>query len=219
MTTTTNNPTVSDYLSNTGLEFTPEADLKYIYLARPDDKFGTPKYSVTVILEPEKDKAHKAYVNKLLKLNDEVAQEKIAEVKSGRKAYRVKDLLREEEDDEGEPTGRLLLKIQTQKVPIVIDSAKNQIGPNILGTVGSGSRGIVKVSWKKGTNSTQKTAGLIAYMNVYPGAPSVQILEVKQFEPTVQAEGGAPSTGGFTSVEGGFTVGVTTDDPATGGNF
>lgn len=215
MTTTTNNPSTSDYLNNTGLEFTPEAALKYIYLARPDDKFGTPKYSVTVILEPNKDEAHKDYVDRLLKLNDEVAQEKIAEVKSGRRAYRVKDLFREEEDDVGEPTGRLLLKIQTQRVPIVIDSAKNQIGPNILGTVGSGSRGIVKVSWKKGINSTQKTAGLIAYMNVYPGAPSVQILELEQFEPTDQADGG----GGFTTVEGGFTVGAATDDPATGGNF
>ena len=200
----------SDYI-NSPLQKTPIADLCHVYLETPDvykdlvsGKCADPKYCVTLILDTKRPD-HAAYLKALNDLNDAVGKELMANLpKVGSKAYRVKDIARAEEDDDGNPTGRYFLKATSKTKRQVLDSTgKAAVPAHVLTKAGNGSTGRVIMSLKKSIASQQKTVGLTLYLD------KAQLITI------VERTGGTGGTG-FDSVDGGFTAEPTFDD---GSNF
>ena len=193
----------TDYISSP-LQKTPIADMTFIYLANPDTKFGDPKYGFSLVLDT-KDPAHAQYLKALNELNDAVGQELLKGITKGRNAFRVKDVCKAEEDDDGNPTGRYFLKCVSKSKRPVVDSKGQEIPADILRKVGSGSKGRAILSIKKSIASQHKTVGITMYLD------KVQVVSV------VEYTGG--SSNGFDEVDGGFTADVHPAIDGTGVNF
>jgi len=175
---------------------TPIGDLAYMYLARPDQKYGN--YSATVVLDPANNEEHKAFVEEWRKKSDELfARLKATLPEKKAKNYRHREFPYEQEDKEtGDVTGKFLIKAVTKHGPVtVVDCGDpdNKVGPKEipLATVGklwSGSKGRLLLKMKETINSNRETIGYTVYLN------KVQIVEPKF------AGGG----GEFGAVAGGF---------------
>ena len=194
----------SDYISSP-LQKTPIADMIFIYLAQPDVKFGDPKYGFTLVLD-SKVPEHVAFLDGLNKLNDTVGQELLKGITKGRNAFRVKDVCKAEEDDDGNPTGKYFLKCVSKQQRPVLDSKGQVIPADILRKIGSGSKGRALLSIKKSIASQHKTVGITMYLD------KVQVVSV------VEYSGGSGSSG-FDAVDGGFTADVHPAIDGDGGNF
>ena len=192
----------NEYLNKTSLSFTPKAPILWPYLAEPDTKYS-PKYQVTVVLD-KKNKAHKKFMDELNKLNEEVGKDLLKSIKSGRKSYRIKEILKPQEDDEGNPTGLYELKVSTKTKPTVIDSKVKPLTDAETSKVGNDSQCIVKISWKCSVATNQKTVGLVGYLAL---GKCVQVIDL------VEYTGG---DGGFGEAEGGFE---SSDAPADDDTF
>ena len=193
----------SDYISSP-LQKTPIADMIFIYLSNPDTKFGDPKYGFTLVLD-SKVPEHAAFLDGLNNLNDTVGQELLKGITKGRNAFRVKDVCKAEEDDDGNPTGRYFLKCVSKQQRPVLDSKGQVIPADILRKIGSGSKGRALLSIKKSIASQHKTVGITMYLD------KVQVVSVVEFA------GG--SSNGFDAVDGGFTADVHPAIDGDGGNF
>lgn len=193
----------SDYISSP-LQKTPIADMIFIYLSNPDTKFGDPKYGFTLVLD-SKVPEHAAFLDDLNKLNDTVGQELLKGITKGRNAFRIKDVCKAEEDDDGNPTGRYFLKCVSKQQRPVLDSKGQVIPADILRKIGSGSKGRALLSIKKSIASQHKTVGITMYLD------KVQVVSVVEFA------GG--SSNGFDEVDGGFTADVHPAIDGDGGNF
>lgn len=193
----------SDYISSP-LQKTPIADMIFIYLSNPDTKFGDPKYGFTLVLD-SKVPEHAAFLDGLNKLNDTVGQELLKGITKGRNAFRIKDVCKAEEDDDGNPTGRYFLKCVSKQQRPVLDSKGQVIPADILRKIGSGSKGRALLSIKKSIASQNKTVGITMYLD------KVQVVSVVEFA------GG--SSNGFDAVDGGFTADVHPAIDGDGGNF
>ena len=193
----------SDYISSP-LQKTPIADMIFIYLSNPDTKFGDPKYGFTLVLD-SKVPEHAAFLDGLNKLNDTVGQDLLKGITKGRNAFRIKDVCKAEEDDDGNPTGRYFLKCVSKQQRPVLDSKGQVIPADILRKIGSGSKGRALLSIKKSIASQHKTVGITMYLD------KVQVVSVVEFS------GG--SSNGFDAVDGGFTADVHPAIDGDGGNF
>ena len=193
----------SDYISSP-LQKTPIADMIFIYLAQPDVKFGDPKYGFTLVLD-SKVPEHATFLDGLNKLNDAVGQELLKGITKGRNAFRIKDVCKAEEDDDGNPTGKYFLKCVSKQQRPVLDSKGQVIPADILRKIGSGSKGRALLSIKKSIASQHKTVGITMYLD------KVQVVSVVEFT------GG--SSNGFDAVDGGFTADVHPAIDGDGGNF
>lgn len=171
------------------IRMTPIVTLKYLYLHKPDEKYD-PKYQVTLVFDGN-NKAHKAYMDNLNEANTEAGQELLKEITKGRNAYRIKEIFRPEEDDDGNLTGRYLLKATTKKKPMVVDAQGQVIPDSILSKIGYGSEGRAILYIKPSTVSTQRTVGLTIYLS------KVQVTKFLE-----RPEGSS----GFGAVEGGFNA-------------
>ena len=170
---------------------TPFAPFRYIWLGRQDTKFD-PKYSVEIVLDPDNDPDHKQFMDDVDELNVEVADELLKGIKKGKKAYSPKEMFKEIEDDDGNPTGKYSLKATTKMKPKVVDADKNIIPDETLCRCYSGTIGRLILGLKKSVVSTRKTVGLTVYLS------KAQITE--------------PVFGGssdFDAVDNGYTVGAT----------
>ena len=193
----------SDYISSP-LQKTPIADMIFIYLSNPDTKFGDPKYGFTLVLD-SKVPEHAAFLDGLNNLNDTVGQELLKGITKGRNAFRIKDVCKAEEDDDGNPTGKYFLKCVSKQQRPVLDSKGQVIPADILRKIGSGSKGRALLSIKKSIASQHKTVGITMYLD------KVQVVSVVEFT------GG--SSNGFDAVDGGFTADVHPAIDGDGGNF
>ena len=193
----------SDYISSP-LQKTPIADMIFIYLSNPDTKFGDPKYGFTLVLD-SKVPEHAAFLDGLNNLNDTVGQELLKGITKGRNAFRIKDVCKAEEDDDGNPTGKYFLKCVSKQQRPVLDSKGQVIPADILRKIGSGSKGRALLSIKKSIASQHKTVGITMYLD------KVQVVSVVEFA------GG--SSNGFDAVDGGFTADVHPAIDGDGGNF
>lgn len=178
------------YINDPGLQRSPIAEFKYIYLARPDIKFD-PKYSVTLVLD-EDNPEHEAFMTAVNAVNDVVGQELLKDITKGRSSFKIKEVFKPEEDEDGNPTGRYLLKVTTKNKPMVVDSQGILVPDAVLGKAFSGSKGRVLLSIRKSTVTQQKTVGLTLYLN------KVQITEI--------SEGMTPGSSDFDTVPGGFSA-------------
>lgn len=194
----------SDYISSP-LQKTPIADMVFIYLSHADTKFGDPKYGFTLVLDT-KDPEHAKFLDGLSKLNDSIGQELLKGITKGRNAYRVKDVCKAEEDDDGNLTGRYFLKCVSKQKRPVLDSKGQLISDDVLRKVGSGSKGRAILSIKKSIASQHKTVGITMYLD------KVQIVSVVEYA-------GGNGGSGFDEVEGGFTTDVHPAIDGTGVNF
>lgn len=188
----------SDYI-NSPLQVTPAAPANFIHLVTPDiyvdkvsGKSADPKYSVTIVFD-SKDPVHNKYIEGLKALNEETAAELLLKITKGRNAYRTKDLLKPEEDDEGNLTGRYNLKVNTKMKPKVQDSAGNLMADSVVKRAYSGTELRVIMGLKKSVATTQKTVGLTAYLS------EVQIVKLVE---------GISTGGSFGAVEGGYVAPV-----------
>jgi len=172
------------------LRVTPIAEMKHLYLFRQDTKFD-PKYGTNFIFDPKKNKEHASYLKALKELNDKVGEELLKGIQKGRNAFKIKDIVTPEEDAEGNPTGRYILKVTTKEKPTVKDALGNIIPDSVGQKIGNGSMGRAILSLKKSVVTTRKTVGITFYLS------KVQVTEVKEYT----------STGSdFSPVEGGFTT-------------
>ena len=180
----------SDYVNDPKLQKTPIATMQYIYLARPDVKFD-PKYGVTLVLD-EKIPEHAAYLANLNTLNDNIGQELLKGITKGRNAFKVKNICKPEEDDDGNPTGRWFLKATTKNKPTVVDANGVTIPDTVVGRAFGGTKGRLLLSIKKSIATQHKTVGVTLYLS------KVQITEI--------VEGMSAGSNDFDSVPGGFTA-------------
>lgn len=169
---------------------TPFVQLRYLYLAKMDNKFD-PKYSVDMVLD-RKDKEHAKFIKELMELNKKAGEELLDGITKGKKDYRIKDIFKEEEDADGKPTGYLILKCTTKNKPIVKDCEGKTLDDSFVNTLGNGTVGRVKLCLKKSTVSTRKTVGLTCYMSTYGGSVQVK-------EPVIYTGG---DDGGFDKADG-----------------
>lgn len=175
----------NDYISNPSIQKTPEGVMSYIYLVKPDQykapdgTLGAPKFSVTLALDT-KNPEHAAYLKAFNDLNDSVGQELLKGIVKDKKAYRIKDICKEECDAEGNPTGVYFLKATTnaddlkgnRKVISVVDSNKATIPSATVSRAFGGTKGRLILGLKKSTDSNRKTVGLVVYLE------KVQITEL-----------------------------------------
>lgn len=187
---------------------TPIATLNYPHLVKQDTKFD-PKWCVTLQFDPKNNPDHKKFLSELKTLNETSANELLSTITKGKSAYRIKDLIKADEDSEGNPTGTYSIKCSTKHKPQLFDS-KGAIIPDEVGmNIWSGSKGRVALTLKKSIATNQKTVGLTIYFN------KVQITEI------IKGTGGSSdgdSASGFSPVEGGFTI-DTTGTQADGGDY
>lgn len=151
---------------------TPFAELKHLYLAKQDTKFD-PKYAVDIRFDT-KDKDAKKFLKELVAMNKAAGDELMEQLPTkGKKDYRIKDIVKEEEDDQGNATGFVILKATTKEKPIVKDCDGNTLEDSFVNTLGNGTVGRVKLCLSKSTVTSRKTVGLAVYMSTFGG--SVQI--------------------------------------------
>jgi hypothetical protein len=186
----------NDYISAPSIQKTPVATLQYIYLSKPDQfkapdgTLAAPKYSVTVVLDA-KDPVHAKYLKEFNELNDAVGQELLKGITKDKKSYRIKDICKEECDDNGDPTGRYFLKATTKNKPNVFDSMNKLLTDDIVGKAFGGSTGRVIMGLKKSVDTQRKTVGLVCYLD------KAQLITIVE---------GTSSAGGFDVVDGGFVA-------------
>lgn len=189
----------SDFISSP-VQKTPIADMIFVHLVNPDiykgpdGKAADPKYGFTLVFDT-KDPEHAKYLQSLNDLNDSVGQELMKTITKGRNAYRVKDICKAEEDDDGNPTGRYFLKCFSKQRRSVVDAKGQAIPDDIQKKVGSGSKGRAILSLKKSIASQHKTVGLTVYLD------KVQVVSVVEYT-------GGNGGSGFDTVDGGFTADV-----------
>lgn len=175
---------------------TPIATLNYPYLVKQDTKFD-PKWCVTLQFDPKNNPEHKKFLAELKKLNEDSAKELLNTITKGKSAYRTKDIIKADEDSEGNPTGTYSVKVSTKHKPQLYDS-KGAVIPDEVGAgIWGGSKGRVAMALKKSIAANQKTVGLTLYFN------KVQVTEI------VRGTGGSTDSenpSGFSTIEGGFTV-------------
>ena len=169
----------------------------FIYLVTPDiykdkltGKSSDPKWMVTQVLD-SKIPEQALYMKELNELNDEVAAELLKGITKGKQAYRTKSIFTPEEDDQGNLTGKYLLKLTTKNKPVVKDSQGTIMSDAVVKKAYSGTLLRAIISIKKSLASNQKTVGLTTYLN------KVQIIDL------VEGTGGG---GDFDSVDDGYTV-------------
>lgn len=186
---------------------TPSATLKYPWLNKPDTKFDeNGKYHVKVLLDPEVPE-HAEFMEKLTTFFEDKIKELKADLTPA-KAKKVKtpyQVLKDEEDGEGEETGRQYIDLtmnaqftkegQTRKLkPFIFDAKNKKIEnpPRIF----SGSIAKVAFTFDPGLNPKGEVC---PRMRLY----AVQILEL--------VEGQASGEGFGFGAEEGFEAG---DAPA-----
>ncbi len=190
------NSGTSDYVNVPKLQVTPAAPMPYIHIVTPDryklpdGSFAPPKYSVTLRLD-SKDPVVAAYLKALNDLNDTVGNELIPTITKDRKSYRIKDICKAEEDDDGNETGFYLLKATSKNKPVIKDSANNIMSDAAAGRAFSGSTGRIVMSFRKSIDTQRKTVGLVLYLE------KVQLISIVE---------GASCAADFTSVPGGFVA-------------
>jgi hypothetical protein len=172
---------------------TPIGTFRFIYLARQDTKFD-PKYSVDLIIEPGDNEDHATFMERVEELNAKIAEELRKTIKTGAKSYNVKEIFRELEDEDGNPTGKYFLKATTKTKPVVVDAAKKVIPDDVINRCYSGTKGRLILGLRKSIVPGRKTIGFTVYLN------KVQITE-----PVFG------STSDFDAVDGGYTSGVSND--------
>lgn len=171
---------------DTPLRTTPFASLMYNYMFKQDTKFD-PKYSVDLVFDP-KDKEHLKFMKALKALNTEVGQELLKGITKGKQQYSVKDIFKAQEDSEGNPTGKFILKACTKEKPVVKDAAGNLIPDSVGLKIGNGSTGRAIVSYRASVVTSRKTVGLTVYLS------KAQVTEVVEYEAN---DGLSPVKGGF----------------------
>lgn len=186
----------------------PIGTFLFPYLVKQDTKFD-PKWSVTLQLSPKDNPDHKKFLAEVKALNETVGKELLDGITKGKSAYRIKDLIKVDEDADGNITGTYSIKFSTKTKPAVYDAAGKQIPDEIAGTIFGGSKGRVAISFKRSTNTSQKTVGLVAYFT------KVQVTEIVKGN---AGGDGASGDSGFGAVEGGFVV-DTTGTQVDGGDF
>lgn len=193
-------------MANTDMIYmtTPIGTLQYPWLVKQDTKFD-PKWCVTLQLDPKNNPDHKEFLAKLKKANEDVGKELIDAITKGKSAYRIKELIKADEDADGNPTGTYSIKCSTKQKPQLYDAKGAAIPDEVGATIWGGSKGRIALSLKKSTATTQKTCGLAIYFT------KVQVTEVVKGT-------GSTSDSGFGEIEGGFTV-DTTPTQADGGDF
>jgi len=192
------------YFFSKDLAFTPIAELRYAYLVKQDTKFD-PKWSVTLVFDPKNNPDHKKFLKALSDANKAIGEELLKGITKGKNAFRIKDIVRAEEDSDGNTTGKYLLKVTTKIKPLLKDSQGAVVSDAVGSKIGNGSTGRVALSLKKSVVSTQKTVGLTAYFT------KAQIVELVEYS-------GGSGGDDFGAVDGGF---VSTVDGAgsTEGDF
>lgn len=173
---------------------TPIGTFRFIYLAKQDTKFD-PKYSVDLIIEPGDNEDHAAFMERLEELNAKIAEELRKTIRTGAKSYNVKEIFRELEDEDGNPTGKYFLKATTKTKPVVVDAAKQTMPDDVINRCYSGTKGRLILGLRKSIVPGRKTIGLTVYLN------KVQITD-----PVFG------STSDFDAVDGGYTSGVSDDN-------
>jgi len=198
--------TNDNYLNDNNLRITPIVEFLYPYLVKQDTKFD-PKWCLTLRFDPKNNPAHKDFLSKLSAANKSTGEELLKGITKGKNAYRVKDILRAEEDADGNPTGMYLLKVSTKTKPVLKDASGNPVSDHVGSSVSNGTKGRVRLALKKSTATNQKTVGLTAYFD------RVQIVELVEYS-------GGSDNDGFGKVDGGFTVAQPGDVvDTTGGDF
>lgn len=173
---------------------TPIGTFRFIYLAKQDTKFD-PKYSVDLIIDPGDNEEHAAFMERIEELNTKVAEELRKTIKTGAKSYNVKEIFRELEDENGNPTGKYVLKATTKTKPVVVDAGRQVMPDDVINRCYGGTKGRLILGLRKSIVSGRKTIGLTVYLN------KVQI--------TAPVFG---STSDFDEVDGGYTSGVSNDN-------
>ena len=201
---------------------TPIGEANWFKLIHPDEKFN--KYQCDLILDDSPE------VQSLMEKIEELTEDKVQELKGKAKnkaaANKIKDSgnrpIQPEYDDEGEETGRFVLKMSS---PTEYKTKDGKVGkmypPKIFDAAGKEIKGEPREELKVGSGTTMRAnLELRVYGNPSIGCgvslrpKAVQIVELKEW-------GGASSGGGFDAVEGGFTMSeeATFDNPGDSGDF
>ena len=156
---------------------TPKVGTSFMYLLKPDTKYKADgSYSVTLVLDPT-NAEHKAFMDKINGMSQEVFDRRIKNIKREREDYRLKKLfkveyarLSEEDKAKGldpQPTGKMTLKVSTSK-PFALYGPKatdGQVSKETLKNIWSGSTCKVNILLKEHEDSSKKTLGFVVYFD------------------------------------------------------
>lgn len=182
---------------------TPKAEIRFHNLLKPSvyKEGSIPKYDVTILLDPD-NQEHAKFIEMLQEF-EEKAKQAILSQKSPakRKMMNFRPIFKLDLDQDGNETGYMLFTARSQYPPVVVDSRKIKIQPpENLGRGSVVRVGAIVKPYESGINY-----GVTAYLQ------AVQIIELVEYN---TAFGFIDKFG----VEDGFTVEMSTEDFATGGN-
>ena len=202
---------------NSILVTTPIGEVNWFKLIKPDDKYN--KYQCDLILDDSEA------VQSLLAQVEELTEAKIEELKGEAKnpaaATKIKDSgnrpILPEYDDEGEETGRYVLKMSSPaQIKKKDGTLMDMYPPKVFDARGKEIKGESRDSLRVGSGSTMRAnLEVRVYGNSSIGCgvslrpKAVQIVELKEW---------GNSGGGFDAVEGGFEIQEESsfDNPDTG---
>lgn len=147
---------------------TPKAPTSYMYLLKPDTKYKKDgEYSVTIVLDPEKNPEHKQFMDDLTKKTQEVFDRNVKKIKRGAEEFRLKPLFKAEYDDKDQKTGRFSIKFSTTR-PYALFGPKasdGQIPKDSLKKIWSGSTCRISAQLKEHVDTSKKTIGFVMYFD------------------------------------------------------
>lgn len=191
---------------------TPVAEGVYLCLMQPNKKYGN--YVAVLAFEPKTNPEHKAFLNRLQKLNVMAfeAVKKGASPKVAKKLTVPRVLIKPEEDDQGDVTGRMLVtfrqkaEVKSTKAGgkvynfhVAVFDAKGKPVPASL-RIGGGTKAIVSFEVRPTLYETGNDAG--ANLTLV----AAQIIEL------VEWSGANAESYGFTEVEDGYSAEGASDD-------
>lgn len=149
------------------------------------DKNSSPSYNLTVKIDPENNKAHKAFKEKI----DEMCQD-LFEKASADKKDRLKKSPIKEDTKDGVGTGKFLVKLHSKYKPRIYDAKRQDITANPPEvTMGS----VVNISFYPKTFITPIYYGVTLYLR------QVQIVELREIDEI-------PADPDFGEIEGGYVA-------------
>lgn len=194
---------------------TPRVELKWAHLHTPNTRFdpdGT--YEVDMILDPSENDDHQTLIDKIEGMVESLTSEMVENTKDARRKAKIKKYqtvspIKEELDEDGEETGRFVLKAKQKAVlkregkkPMkfsvaVVDAKRNPLGEQI----GNGSVGRVNMQIAPYAMDTSKTLGITLRLQAvqvidlveYSGGPQVD--DMFEEEEGFESEGVSENSG------------------------
>jgi Single-stranded DNA-binding protein, Bacteriophage T7 len=182
---------------------TPRATFNWVKCHEPDTKFNAEGvFSADMILDPANDPDHEAFIEKLDAMVEEAKAGFVAEDKK-KKNWNTVSKVKPEIDEEGDETGRFIVKFSQKAVMAskktgktytiknipVIDAGRNAVGKEVR--IGNGSIGKVKFESRPYPSAKDKEIGITLDLKMF------QLIQLNEF---------GVDTSGFGDEEGGYSA-------------